>query len=417
MSHAAAPESKPTIEAPIFSYAANIVPARKISTLIIGATSGPGQQLVAAALGTDRAGDFRHIISLKGYAHGNTKRPADGSVDLLVADARGSKRDSIEALFHLAQECLAPRGRSAWVFPPDFVDSVDFAAIRSSLGSKYTVTHIHQNDDKDGHVRSDVIVWVGNAAPRLSQMVVASRGGPTDNPTYLADHPITSIRTNHSWETLLPHEPVAPALPSDALATHFDIEEGIDTGNDDLFILTHSEIMRRGLETDLFRAVLPRPHTLEDEVIESRPGGFPNVSQRSLMLQTNLSPEDIKSQYPNVHAYLTEAEAAGLAANPAFTNREYWYALPERPSPPILCAANPGEPCCFFLNLSKAVATNEYLSFYPKPHLASAIARNQLLLSQVWNLLNQTIETMSEDLMLERASTLVVPGLSDLLSN
>lgn len=402
----------PSIENAIFDYASNILPPRKISTLVIGTTETPCHDLVTQALGTERVGAFRQIISLEGYAHANTRRPENGTVDFLFVDARTQNLDDLEDLFNLAQDCLAPRARSAWLLDPEFMDSPLSAPVRHSLSAQYTITHLHHADDSP---TPHVVVWSGNAAPTLKQTVILSRGGQTDNPTTLADLKIAALRDPKPWSLILPPDEQPTDYSSDTLGAHFNVERGIATGNDDFFIMSHNEIIRRELEADLFRAVIPAPHLLENEIIEARPGGFPDVDQRLVMLHTSLSPAIIAEQYPKVAHYIKEAESQGIATKAEFASREHWYALPDRPSPPILCAANPDQPCCFILNMSRALATDQYLAFYPKPHLATAISRNALLLGQIWSLLNEAIEIIDEDIMLETAASLEIAGLSELL--
>lgn len=400
-------------ETAVFRYAGTVLPQRKIDTLIIGKTTQNMGRLLPEIFGEERMGPSRQVLSLAGYAHGNTRRPPAASIDFMYVDARQSDLKVTAAHFGLAQECLSPRGRSVWLLPPEFLDSEFFADTRNDLSSRFTVTHIHQADG----VEPFLVVWIGNASPTLRQRVVISSGGSTINPERIADRGISEVRNEPGWSALLPGPQNGPDQPSDTLSAHFDIVAGVHTGDDKFFILSHHEMTRAKLEPDLFQPVLPHPMLLDSEIIDARPGGYPDVDDRLMLLSTALSPSEIAEQYPNIGAYIRNGEPQPAGREAQYANREYWYSIPEQRPAPILFSSGASGHICFYLNRSIAAATAPYTALYPKPHLAKAIERNGLLLSQIWALLNQAIESSSHDIKVEHASDLEVHGLAALLGH
>jgi len=132
-----------------------------------------------------------------------------------------------------------------------------------------------------------------------------------------------------------------------------------------------------------FRPVLPHPSALDVEVIETCPGGLPDLDERFYILDTDISEEDVQWTYPELARYLDEGKSRGVHQNPACQARSPWYSQEKRTVPVILCAAQEGQPCWFILNHSNAVATDAYQALYPKPEIAAALKGNPALLDRI----------------------------------
>lgn len=387
----------------IFSYAGQIIPTRPISLLAIGG-DGPSIQESAERTFAERLTGSRFMLSLKGYMHGNTKKPEPGTVDLLIIDARDHDSSKLSDNVNTALQSAAPRARIALIAKLEALESSETLPLRQLVTDRFSVTHIHvTGNDADG-----VVIWIGNATPSIKQAVVLSRGGLPNSPKHMIDIPINAVRNTENWADIVPGDAGADAPSSDQLSSYFDIRRGVATGNDDLLILPTTEIERLGLEAEAFRPVLPDPASIDDEIIEGRPGGFPDTDERLMILQVG-NDVDLKSQYPNVSSHLEHRSAPDSPPAP------FWYALEKPPVPPIVCAARDGQPCCFFLNQSKAIATDKYVALYPKAPVAAAIACNASLVAQIWAAITKAVDQSDADVTLEDLQRFEVPGLGELL--
>jgi hypothetical protein len=392
----------PLVES-IFSYAGQILANRPVNFLGIGNDGAALQAFAERSFGTRLTGS-RVMISLKGYMHGNTKKPDPASVDLLFIDARDHDPAKLSESVRAALQSSAPRARIVLIAKLDVLESSAALALRQLVTDRYSVTHIHvSGDDADG-----AVIWIGNATPSIKQAVVLSRGGLPTSPKHMIDIPINAVRNTENWSDIVPGDAVEETVTADQLSAYFDIRPGVTTGNDKLLILPTSEIERLGIEADAFRPVLPDPSQLDDEIIEGRPGGFPDTNERLMILQVD-SDVDLKARYPNLASHLETAGALEAEETPV------WYALETPPVPPIVCAARDGQPCCFFLNRSKAIATDKFVALYPKPAVAAAIAGNASLVAQIWGEITKAVDDANQDVTLENLPRFEVPSLKRIL--
>lgn len=387
----------------LFKYAAHILPNRPINLLVIGGDVAESQKQAETGFAA-RLSSSRFMLSLKGYLHGNTKKPDAASIDLLIVDARDFDILKLNDGFLTAIEAIAPRGRAVLVTNQDFLDSEHTQSLRHAITDRFSVTHIHVGSDAS----DPAVIWIGNAPPSIKQAVVLSRGGLPTGPKHLIDLPINAVRNTEHWSEIVPGDAIEDATSPDLLGSFFDVRRGVATGNDDFFILPATEIERLGLEGGAFRPVLPDPSMIDDEIIEGRPGGFPDTDERLMILQ--LSPQiDVASEFPNVDAHLQRGLESGVGTQPG------WYALEQPPVPPIVCAAREGQPCCFFLNRSKAIATDRYVALYPKAAVAAAIETNASLTAQIWGAITKAVDNSDVDVTLDHLVRFEVPGLSQIL--
>lgn len=399
----------PNMLASIFEYAAHAIPSRPINLLVLGGDIPESQRLATSVFGA-RLSSSRFMLSLKGYSHGNTKKPDPGTIDLLIVDARDHDKAKLAEGMTLALEAVAPRGRLVWIVPSSALVDSETQSFRHTLTDRCSVFHIHIADTAP----NSALLWIGNAQPSIKQTVVLSRGGPTTAPKDFIDQPINVVRNSPNWLELLPDEAASRDESPDLLSQYFEIRRGVTTPDDEFFILPVSEIEKKGLEFEAFRPVLPDPIHLHDEIIESRPGGFPDTDERLAILQI-AHPDEMGERYPNVAAYLAEGESRGLDERSDGSKQPDWYALEKPAVPPIVIAARDGQPCCFFLNRTNAIATDKYLALYPKEKVAAAIATNATLVSRIWSAITAAIENTEQDITVDDLAKFEVPGLDQML--
>ncbi|PZR90853.1 MAG: hypothetical protein DI537_17405 [Stutzerimonas stutzeri] len=390
-----------TLTQSISRYAAQIMTSGPVRFLGIGGDGDEMQSLADRAFGI-RLASSRVINSLKGYMHGNTKKPEDASIDLLVVDAREHDIQRLPDSMRAAMLAAAPRARIALITTAEVLTCDAALPLRQMLTDRYSVTHIHVHEDAtDG-----VIIWIGNASPSIKQAVVLSRGGAPTRPRHMISIPINAVRNTEDWSVIVPGDAAEDSHRAEQLGTYFDIRPGVNTPNDAVLIISATDIERLGLEPEAFRPVLPDPSLLEDEIIESRPGGFPDAEERLMILQIEPG-TDLAAKFPNLHNHLMDK--APPDAGPS------WYVLEHPPVPPIVCAARKDQPCCFFLNQSRAIATDRFVALYPKDGLADAIARNASLVARIWDEITKAVDAADEDITLQRLPEFEVPGLQQLM--
>lgn len=178
------------------------------------------------------------------------------------------------------------------------------------------------------------------------------------------------------------------------LGDFFTIKRGIETGDNDFFLLTPMEIMAYDLPLQFLRPILPSPQNLPDDEIIADPEGHPIVGGKLFVLDCPLPEREIREEYPALWAYLERGIEADVPERYSCRHRTPWYAQERRPPALYLCAYmglqeyRDGSPFRFLLNHSKAVAPNIYLMMYPRPALARRLRGNYPLQVQLWTALN-----------------------------
>lgn len=177
------------------------------------------------------------------------------------------------------------------------------------------------------------------------------------------------------------------------LGDFFTIKRGIETGDNDFFLLTPAQIMARDLPLQFLRPILPGPQSLPDDEITTDPEGHPILGGKMFLLDCPLPEREVREAYPSLWAYLERGIHAGVPERYICRHRTPWYAQERRPPALYLCAYmgreyGEGAPFRFILNHSKAVAPNIYLMMYPRPALARRLRDNYPLQVRLWTALN-----------------------------
>jgi hypothetical protein len=179
------------------------------------------------------------------------------------------------------------------------------------------------------------------------------------------------------------------------ISDFFKIKRGLATGNNDYFILSEQEIKARHLPEACFRAILPSPRYISNDIVEADEKGFPLLERRLFLLDTSMNEEEIEQRFPSLWSYLKEGKARGLHNRYLCSHRTLWYRQEKRPPPPIVCTylgrgdTKSGRPFRFILNRSQATVANVYLAMYPTPILAQALSQDPTLIRKLWKVLNQ----------------------------
>jgi adenine-specific DNA-methyltransferase len=337
----------------------------------------------------------------------------------------------------LCQSWMQTDGIAGWLIPSEFMDVNYGQAIKEYLLNEVTLVQIHRFDPKDlqfdDALVSSTIVWFKNSKPNKNDKVKFSYGGTLGKPLIQKDISKLILSNEKKWSRFpLANERVEHNTP--LLSDFFTVKRGIASGDNDYFILSVEEIMKRNLPLSQFRPILPSPRFLKEDVIKSNEDDFPILDKQLFVLDCKLKFSEIKFSYPDLHEYLQLGIKNGVPDRYLCKNRKLWYAQENRLESNFYCTyigrtnADGKNPFRFILNHSKSIVTNSYLILYPKPLLQSKIKTNPKLLNQLIEALNKiTTSAMIEEgrvygggmYKLEPSELSKVPAkeLSDILLN
>jgi adenine-specific DNA-methyltransferase len=302
----------------------------------------------------------------------------------------------------IAHDWLAKDGLAGWLIPSEFMDVNYGRQVRQYLLHKVTLLHIHRFSPEDVQfgdaLVSSAVVWFKKTRPASNHKVRFSYGGSLSEPRISNAIPTIALQRSEKW-TEFPQKPGRVPDKSDrargqGLSNLFSIKRGVATGANNFFILAAEQIKRRDLPQEFFTPILPSPRYLPKDEIDADENGNPVLDQQLFLLTCNLPENIVKANYPSLWAYLQEGIRDGIDKRYLCRHRSPWYSQESRPASPLLCtymgrrSSGNENPFRFILNHSKATAPNVYLMLYPKPAIASQLAKPDVLRA-VWKALDE----------------------------
>jgi adenine-specific DNA-methyltransferase len=320
----------------------------------------------------------------------------------LSTDITGRKFSGLAGLYcyflAIADAWMVDDGIAGWLIPSEFMDVNYGQELKRYLLEDVTLLHIHRFDPNDVQFAdalvSSAVVWFRKSAPPANHAVKFSFGGILSEPKIIRDIQANDLMKEAKW-TRFPLDNVRTKSNIPTLSDFFKIKRGVATGDNGYFIMTEEEMRRRGFPQSFFRPILPSPRYVKADEIEADAQGLPALERRLFLLDPQFSEEEIGKNYPNLFSYLLEGRAKGVHERYLCSRRRPWYTQEKREPSPIICTylgrgdTKNGKPFRFILNNSRAIVANVYLSMYPTPALASALANDSQLIRRVWEALNR----------------------------
>ncbi len=317
----------------------------------------------------------------------------------VIMGKRVSARSGLYVYFMLLSHTwMKTDAVAAWLIPSEFMQTCYGAALRHYLTQNVRLIRIHQfaHDDpkfENVFVLPAVVVF-RNLPPSKGQTILMSVGGTISAPRHIEQTSIDELRHATKW-----------SIPTRLARTHhssdicirdiFTVRRGIATGANEFFVLTREEAHRHGIPEAYLRPVLPKARTLEKDVIDRAPDGYPLVTPQLCLLHCDLPADDIKVRYPSLMKYLKTAEP-DIRNRYLVRRRHPWYKQEWREPATFLCTymgrhrAN-GSPIRFLWNKSDAIATNTYLMLYPRKGLFKLLHEQPSTAEKVFELLQETV--------------------------
>ncbi|MBK7382372.1 MAG: XamI family restriction endonuclease [Flavobacteriales bacterium] len=298
----------------------------------------------------------------------------------------------------LSHSVLAEGAVASWLIPSEFLVVNYGRVLREYLTKKVQLIEVFQFDPEGTQfgdaLVSSCIVTYRKTAPRADHKVLLRFG--TSMRQASSERTTTSgeLASGSRWHMLESEEaqPVDEAQVS--VGDLFKVRRGIATGANDFFILTREQVREHDLPNALLRPVFTSPRQLENEVIEADVRGTPLVKEPLYLLDSNMPLAEIGQHYPTAHRYLEEGREAGVANGYLCKSRDIWYQQEKREPAPFLLSymgrstSKRSSPFRFFLNRSRAIATNGFLCLYPKPAIARLLQEDPRRELELLELLN-----------------------------
>lgn len=289
-------------------------------------------------------------------------------------------------------------GLAAWLIPSEFMDVNYGAILRRYLTEHVTLLHIHRfcpaTDAQftDALVSSAIVIF-RKSPPQPGHAARFSFAGPIEQPRSEAQVPLDMLKHSHKW-TQFPGRTAVNISGERTLGDIFTIKRGLATGANSFFILTAAQVKEWKIPRAFIKPILPGPRHLTEHIVEAKPDGAPNVSPCLYLLDCNLSEQQIKSKWPNLHRYLEQGKAENIHTQYLASHRALWYSQEQRPPAPFLCTymgrtRNGKHPFRFIWNRSQATAHNVYLMLYPKSDLSAALTESPDLAARVFEALQR----------------------------
>jgi hypothetical protein len=318
----------------------------------------------------------------------------------VIQNSLGIKFSGLSGLYcyfiALAHDWLCDGGVAEWIIPSEFMQSNYGRALKEYLLRHVTLLQIHRFDPNDVQFKdalvSSAVVSFKKAKPPGNHQVRFSFGGSLRKPTIVKDISTQVLVRTDKW-TRYPEQKPQREYRGWLLGDLFTIKRGINTGANDFFVVDEKEVRSRKLPMRYLRPILPRGSHIVGNEIHANLEGHPLLgSPRLYVIDCDLSEKGIAWSEPELWTYL-QTGVADVAQGYTCRKRKLWYKQEDRTPAPIVCSYagrtdKNRQPFRFFLNHSRAIATNNLYMLYPKPILGRRFMGSPEALRPIWQALN-----------------------------
>lgn len=321
------------------------------------------------------------------------------ALSLQVQKETGYKLSGYSGLYvyfiFLAHKFLEKGAVSTWLIPAEFM-SVNYGKeLRDYLTKEVTLKHIHKydinNSKFDNALVSSAVITFINEKPSDNDNIILSHGESIlDNNKEISVNNKTLFETD-KWSKLFNNYILKDNTPM--LGDFFETRRGIATGNNEFFIIPKYKADELGIPKCAYKPILPSLKKVDTDVIFSDEEGNPLIDNPLVVIDTDMSKEDMEVTAPKLLSLIKEAENMGINEKYLLRKRKIWYKQERRnPSPFIVSymargKENSKNPFRIIWNQSNAIVTNSYIMLYPKGKLQKLLEYDPSLYEKVFKAL------------------------------